>query len=458
MAKLWGGRFEEESDPLVARFTASISFDQRLWQVDLEGSTAWVKALSRAGLLNEEESRTLVDGLHMVAEEWQAGTFQVEPDDEDIHTANERRLSELIGPVSGKLHTGRSRNDQVVTDVRLWLRDEIATLRDALQALQRVALTRAEAELDIILPGYTHLQRAQPVRWSHWLLAYFWMWQRDRERLDELARRVNVCPLGSGALAGTPFAIDRQALAQDLGFPAASENSLDAVSDRDFVVEYLAWAALLGSHLSRLAGDLTLWTTAEYGFVELADAHSTGSSLMPQKKNPDPLELLRGKAGRLLGDLVGLLTVLKGLPLTYNSDLQEDKERLFDAVDTLSLALPVTAQVLKGLRLRPERMSAALSDDMLATDLADYLVRKGVPFRQSHQLAGQAVRRAEDQGSSLHDLSLADYQAISSSFDADLYDVFDFEHSVDQRQASGGTARSAVVEQIKQTRPLLGSE
>ncbi len=455
MGKLWGGRFAGESDPKVERFTASIGFDRRLWQADIRGSIAWAQALARAGLLTEAERDQIISGLEEVAQEWETGAFVLQPGDEDIHTANERRLAEKVGAVAGKLHTGRSRNDQVATDVRLWLREHIAILRAALTDLQRVAVERAAESLDIILPGYTHLQRAQPVRFAHWLMAYFWMWQRDQERLTDLSRRLEVCPLGSSALAGTPFPIDRQTLAAALGFRAASENSMDAVSDRDFIAEFLAWAALLGVHLSRLAGDLTLWTTAEFGFVELADAHATGSSIMPQKKNPDPLELARGKAGRLIGDWAALLTTLKGLPLTYNSDLQEDKERLFDAVDTLEATLPVVAAVLAGLRLRPERMAAALSDDLLATDLADYLVRRGVPFRESHRLVGLAVRRAEALGVSLRALPLAEYQALSPAFGPDLYQVFDFERSVEQRATTGGTARAAVVEQIRRARTLL---
>ena len=455
MGKLWGGRFAGESDPKVERFTASIGFDRRLWQADIRGSIAWAQALARAGLLTEAERDQIISGLEEVAQEWETGAFVLQPSDEDIHTANERRLAEKVGAVAGKLHTGRSRNDQVATDVRLWLREHVAILRAALKDLQRVAVERATESLDIILPGYTHLQRAQPVRFAHWLMAYFWMWQRDQERLTDLSRRLEVCPLGSSALAGTPFPIDRQALAAALGFRAAAENSMDAVSDRDFIAEFLAWAALLGVHLSRLAGDLTLWTTAEFGFVELADAHATGSSIMPQKKNPDPLELARGKAGRLIGDWAALLTTLKGLPLTYNSDLQEDKERLFDAVDTLEATLPVVTAVLAGLRLRPERMAAALSDDLLATDLADYLVRRGVPFRESHRLVGQAVRRAEALGVSLRALPLAEYQALSPAFGPDLYQVFDFERSVEQRATTGGTARAAVVEQIQRARTLL---
>ncbi|NOZ30136.1 MAG: argininosuccinate lyase [Chloroflexi bacterium] len=456
MTALWGGRFSEGPDPLAARFTHSIGFDQRLWDADITGSIAWARAICRAGLITEEERDRLIEGLEAVRAEWAAGTFAIQPEDEDIHTANERRLGEIIGKeIAGKLHTGRSRNDQVVTDVRLWLRDTSRQLRSALLDLQKAAIERAEAGLDVLMPGYTHLQRAQPVRFALWMMAYFWMWQRDRERLDDLMRRADLCPLGAGALAGNPFDVDRQALAEDLGFPGITPNAMDTVSDRDFILEFLGWAAILGVHLSRLAADLTLWCTAEYGFVTLSDAHSTGSSLMPQKKNPDTLELLRGKAGRLIGDLTALLTVVKGLPLTYNSDLQEDKERLFDAADTLAVALPLTAAVLREMTLHPDRMAAALSDDLLATDLADYLVRKGMPFRESHHVVGRAVRRAEELGVPLSRLPLAELRAISPLFAEDVAEVWDFERSVERRRSAGGTARAAIEAQIAQARELV---
>ncbi len=457
MTALWGGRFSEGPDPLAARFTHSIGFDQRLWDADVTGSIAWARAICRAGLITEEERDRLIEGLEAVRAEWAAGTFAIQPEDEDIHTANERRLGEIIGKeIAGKLHTGRSRNDQVVTDVRLWLRDTSRQLRSALIDLQRAAIERAEAGLDVLMPGYTHLQRAQPVRFALWMMAYFWMWQRDRERLDDLMRRADLCPLGAGALAGNPFDVDRQALAEDLGFPGITPNAMDTVSDRDFILEFLGWAAILGVHLSRLAADLTLWCTAEYGFITLSDAHSTGSSLMPQKKNPDTLELLRGKAGRLIGDLTALLTVVKGLPLTYNSDLQEDKERLFDAADTLSAALPLTAAVLREMTLHPDRMASALSDDLLATDLADYLVRKGMPFRESHHVVGRVVRRAEELDVPLSQLPLSELQAISPLFDEDVAEVWDFERSVERRRSAGGTARAAIEAQIAQARELVG--
>lgn len=453
--KLWGGRFDAAPDSLMEQFNASLPFDQALWAADIRGSQAYARALARAGLISLAERDQLLAGLDAVADEWARGVFVPHAGDEDIHTAVERRLGEIIGGVAGKLHTGRSRNDQVATDVRLWLRDQIDQLAAALCDLQAAVIALAEAHLAVLMPGTTHMQPAQPIRFSHWALSFFWMWQRDHERLTEVRRRVNVCPLGSGALAGTPFNVDRVALAADLGFAAISANSLDAVSDRDFVVEFLAWAALLGIHLSRLAEDLILWSNPQFGFVRVADAYSTGSSLMPQKRNPDAMELVRGKSGRLLGNLVSLLTTLKGLPSTYNKDLQEDKEPLFDTVTTLTLALPVTAGVLRTLQVNPTRMQAALSSDMLATDLADYLVRQGTPFRQAHHLVGQAVRRAEALGLTLSTLPLAELQAISPQFGADVAALWDFNHSVEQRATPGGTARAAVETQLRQARQIL---
>ncbi len=484
MSPLWGGRFTDANDPLMARFNASLPFDWRLWDADITGSVAWAKAICRAGLLTLAECDRIVAGLAAVWAEIAADPAAAfaSATDEDIHSFVERRLTEAIGPVAGKLHTGRSRNDQVATDVRLWLKWQIAgrgraqtsadntastpgertvqlsasSLIDALTELIRAVTGRAEAEMDVLMPGYTHVQPAQPVRWSHWLLSHAWPWQRDRERLADLLKRVDVLPLGSGALAGCPFAVDREALAADLGFAAASTNSMDAVSDRDFIAEFLFWAALLGVHLSRWAEDLILWSGREYGFVTLADAYSTGSSLMPQKKNPDALELLRGKSGRLVGGLTGLLVTLKGLPSAYDKDLQEDKEPLFDAAETLAAAIPIAQGVLETLAIHPDRMVAALGDELLATDLADALVRAGVPFRQSHHLVGQVVRRAEVVGCALRAVPLADLQAISPHFAAEMAAVWDFGRSVEQRAATGGTARAAVEAQIAALRSLCG--
>jgi len=453
--KLWGGRFTQPMDELMERFNRSFDFDRRLYAADIQGSMAYAKALARARIITREERDLLLEGLSQVQAEFEEGVFQPAPGDEDIHTAVERRLRELVGPVAGKLHTGRSRNDQVVTDVRLYLMDRLDRLDELLRDLQRAIVEQAEAHLEVLIPGYTHLQRAQPVRFSHWLLSYFWMLQRDRERLRDARRRVAVCPLGSGALAGHSLGIDREFLAHELGFQAISENSIDAVSDRDFILEALSGAAILGVHLSRLAEGLTLYASAEFGFIELSEAYSTGSSLMPQKKNPDSAELIRGKSGRLVGNLTALLVTCKGLPSAYDKDLQEDKEPLFDTLDTLELALPVAAGMIRTLRIHPDRMRAALDDAMLATDLADYLVCKGVPFRQAHDIVGQAVRYGVQKGKALRELSAMEWQGISPLFEADVADIFDVERAVERKSAPGGTARRAVKAQIARARDLI---
>jgi argininosuccinate lyase len=439
----------------MEQFNASIRFDQRMWRADILGSQAYARAIAAAGILLPEEAEAIIRGLDAVAAEWQSGAFQILSGDEDIHTANERRLTEMIGPVGGKLHTGRSRNDQVATDVRIWLREEIVALRAHLRQLIEVAVDRAEQEIDLLLPGYTHMQPAQPIRWSHWLLSHAAAWQRDAQRLDELAKRVNVMPLGSGALAGNPFPVDREALARDLGFGEVSPNSLDAVSDRDFIAEFLFWATLTMLHLSRVAEDLIIYGSREFGFVTLADAYSTGSSLMPQKKNPDALELLRGKSGRVMGGMTGLMTTLKGLPTSYNKDLQEDKEPLFDAVDHVGAALQIATGVLSTLTTDPAAMRAALTPEMLATDMADYLVRKGVPFREAHHVTGSAVRMAELQALPLSELGLDDLRTLHSAFDEDILDVWDFERSVDARDVEGGASRRSVRAQIDRLRNWL---
>jgi argininosuccinate lyase len=452
---LWGGRFSGATAADMAEFNNSLPFDRRLADADVRGSLAWAEALQAAGVLTSVEGAHLADGLAAVRSELAAGRFVFQPSDEDIHTAVERRLGELIGPLAGKLHTGRSRNDQVATDMRLFLLDHLPDLREGLRQLQTALLAQAETYPSVALPGYTHLQRGQPILLAHWFLSWFWPLQRDLERLRELRQRIAICPLGAAALAGTPLPIDREALARRLGFLRASENSLDAVADRDFVVEFLAWGALVGSHLSRLAADLVTWSSAEYGFVELDDAYATGSSIMPQKKNPDSMELLRGKAGRLIGNLVTLLSVLKGLPSTYNKDLQEDKEPLFDTLDTLLLGLKVAAGAVGSLQVRPERMAAALDDLLLATELADYLAARGVPFREAHAVVGRAVRLALQQGVGLRDLSLETYRTLSGAFDPDVYEALAVERALARRTAAGGTAPAAVAEQLERARACL---
>ncbi len=452
---LWGGRFERGTDETMRQFNDSIHFDRRMYAADIRGSQAYASALARAGLLSEQERDSLLDGLASVKAEFEAGEFEIQPDDEDIHTAVERRLGDLVGEVAGKLHTGRSRNDQVATDLRLYLLGEIETLRERLRHLQAVIVEKSEAEIDAIMPGYTHLQQAQPILFSHWLMAFFWKFDRDRERLADLEGRAAACPLGSGALAGNPFPIDREALAADLGFERVCENSIDAVNDRDYVVECLSWAALTQVHLSNLAEDLVIYASREFGFVEIDSAYATGSSLMPQKKNPDSMELIRGKSGRVIGHLTGTLTTLKGLPSAYNKDLQEDKEALFDVIDTLKMELAIAAGVVATLGVNRERMEAALSMGMLATDLADYLVKRGVPFRQSHHLVGQAVRRAEQAGIPLNELALDAYRAIHPAFEEDVYEVFDLRRSVAARASRGGTAPQSVATQLQRAKETL---
>ncbi len=455
MTKLWGGRFGEATDALAHRLNASLPFDQRLWREDLRGSVAWAQALARAGVLTPLEAVQITAGLQQVHDEFAAGAFQFAPGDEDIHTAVERRLIELIGPTGGKLHTGRSRNDQVATDFRLWVLEAAAHLREQTRALQRALVGQAAAHAETRLPGYTHVQRAQPITFGHWLMAHFWALERDVNRWEAARLTASVCPLGSGALAGTAYPIDRAALAADLGFARAAENAWDAVSDRDFAAEFLFNAALAGAHLSRLAETLILFSSSEFGFVTLADAYSTGSSLMPQKKNPDMLELARGKAGTLLGLLTGLLATLKGLPSAYDKDLQEDKPAVFAAFDTLDALLPVLAGAVATLTVNADRMAAALEPALLATELADYLVRKGVPFREAHHVVGQAVQKAEGRG--LSSLSLEELRALSPAFEADVAEVWDFQAAVERRAALGGTSPASVRAQIAQAQARLGA-
>ncbi len=455
--KLWEGRFSGSLDPLAARLNDSLPVDQRLAAVDVAGSQAWARALARAGVVSWFEASLLVDGLQEVLEELQMGDFVFQPGDEDIHTAVERRLGELIGPLAGKLHTGRSRNDQVATDFRLWMSGILPRMHFLLAELQETLVDRADRDLGVILPGYTHYQQAQPLLLSHWWLSHFWSLERDRERLADLEKRLCQMPLGSGALAGTGFPIDRFSLAADLGFDAPAPNSLDAISDRDFVVEFLFWAALVGVHLSRLAEALILYSTAEFGYLTLADAYSTGSSLMPQKKNPDPLELTRGKSAELLGRLTAMLATLKGLPSAYDKDLQEDKAQVFAAADLIALLLPVMSGAIATLEAHPERMRSALNCTILATDLADYLVERGVPFRKAHQAVGAAVRKAEELRIALTDLPLEEWQAIQPAFGPDLFLAFDPERALARRAAYGGTAPEAVAVQLEEARARLAA-
>ena len=451
---LWGGRFREGLAPEMTALNLSLDVDLRLWRHDIRGSIAWAGALGRAGLLTDGEVREIQDGLERVALRLELGPPPDAPD-EDIHSLVERLLIEEVGEVGGKLHSGRSRNDQVATDVRLWGMEVVQGLEDRVDTLVEALLQRAHDGLDLIMPGYTHLQQGQPIRAAHWALSHVWPLLRDRERLRRVRRDAGVLPLGSGAVAGCPFPVDRDALADELGFHAISPNSLDAVSDRDWMVDLVHAGALLGVHLSRLAEDLVLFSSREFGFLRLADGYSTGSSLMPQKRNPDVAELVRGKAGRLVGNATAMLTLLKGLPTGYNRDLQEDKTPVFDTVDTLTMVLPALAGAIATARFRPDRIHAALDSQLLATDLADYLVRKGVPFRRSHEAIGRLVREAEEEGCSLEDLADEVFRAVHPAFGPDIREVFDWTASVESRAVPGGTAREAIVAQMAQVRTAL---
>jgi len=448
MTTLWGGRFAQQPDQLAFNLNASLSVDQRMALQDVDGSRAWVDAIHKAGILTDEEHASISPGLDTVRKEFSQGQFSFLPSDEDIHTAVERRLTELIGEAAGKLQTGRSRNDQVATDFRLWMLQAIPELSSALKDLQFAIVEQAEKADETIMPGYTHLQRAQPILLAHWWLSYYWSLNRDVERLQDLTKRVSVLSLGSGALAGVPFEIDRVVLAKALGFADVSQNSIDGVSERDFAAEYLFCATMIGIHLSKLAEQIVLFTTAEFGFFELTDAFSTGSSLMPQKKNPDVFELTRGKAGTLLGLLTGLLATLKGLPSTYDKDLQEDKAPVFQATDTLLAILPVIGGALRSITVKAERMRNAIDSTMMATDLADYLVEKGVPFRKAHEITGKVVHAAGEKKVGMEKISLEAYQAISPIFEADVYQVFDPMKSIEKRNAIGGTSLQSVKNQI----------
>jgi argininosuccinate lyase len=430
----------------MEKFNESISFDKRMWAQDIQGSMAYAKAIAKAGIITEDEGKMLLQGLEQVREEWAAGTFELKPGDEDIHTANERRLTEIIGPVGGKLHTGRSRNDQVATDTRLWI---VAAEKDILKDIATLLAAGAEyaqEHIGVLMAGYTHLQPAQPIRFSHWICSHLTPIMRDAQRLKDLIPRANQCPLGSGALAGNAFGVDREFLAKELGFDGVTPNSLDSVCDRDFVVEFLMWSSLLLTHLSQFAEDVIINNLLKG--VDIDDAYATGSSLMPQKKNPDALELLRGKAGIALGRAVGFTATLKGLPRAYNKDLQEDKIPLFEAVDTVKDCLAIATGVIVTMKPNPEMLMKALCPEMLATDLADYLVRKGVPFRETHHISGACVRLAEEQKISIDALTLGQLQAIDARFEEDVMKVWDYEVSVERKSSIGGTCKASVQKQI----------
>ena len=452
----WGGRFSEPVDAFVARFTASVDFDQRLYKHDIQGSIAHATMLAKVGVLTEAERDTIIEGLNTIRSDIEAGRFDWRVDLEDVHMNIEAKLTEAIGITGKKLHTGRSRNDQVATDIRLWLRDEIDVIMGELVRLQTGLLDQAERHNAVIMPGFTHLQTAQPVTFGHHLLAWFEMLQRDRERLIDCRKRVNRMPLGSAALAGTTYPIDRSITCELLGFEAVSGNSLDGVSDRDFAIEFCAAAALAMMHLSRFSEELVLWTSAQFNFIALPDRFCTGSSIMPQKKNPDVPELVRGKSGRVYGHLMGLLTLMKSQPLAYNKDNQEDKEPLFDAVDTLRDSLRAFADMIPAIEPRIEIMrEAALRGFSTATDLADYLVRKGIPFRDCHEIVGHAVKYGVDSGKDLAEMSLDELRRFSDQIERDVFDVLTLEGSVNARDHIGGTAPAQVLAAVQRGRALL---
>lgn len=454
--KPWGGRFSESTDAFVEAFTASISFDQRLYKHDIQGSRAHAKMLGKVGLLNVNEVEQILNGLDAIEQQANNGELEWKVSLEDVHMNVESRLTDRIGIAGKKLHTGRSRNDQVATDVRLWLRDQVDGISHELRRLQRALVDLAEREADTIMPGFTHLQVAQPITFGHHMLAWFEMLQRDYERLQDCRKRINVMPLGAAALAGTTYPIDREYTAQLLGFDRPARNSLDAVSDRDFAIEFTSVASLIMMHLSRFSEELILWTSAQFDFIRLPDRFCTGSSIMPQKKNPDVPELVRGKSGRVFGHLIALLTLMKGQPLAYNKDNQEDKEPLFDTVDTLLGSLRAFADMMPHVQPKAEKMrQSAMKGFSTATDLADYLVRKGLPFRDAHEVVGKAVALGVETGRDLSEMQLEELQAFSSSITADVFEVLTLEGSVAARNHLGGTAPEQVKRQVQAARALI---
>lgn len=446
MKKLWGGRFTKSAEEWVDEFGASISFDQELVMEDIAGSIAHVTMLAKTGILTEEEAEQIKKGLETLREKAEKDELEFSVALEDIHLNLESKLTEMIGPVGGKLHTGRSRNDQVATDMHLYLSKRVQEIIELIAELQQVLLEKAEQHIETIMPGYTHLQRAQPISFAHHLMAYFWMFERDKQRFSESLKRINISPLGAGALAGTTFPIDREYSAELLGFDGIYENSMDAVSDRDFILEFLSDSSILMMHLSRFSEEIILWSSQEFRFIELDDSFSTGSSIMPQKKNPDMAELIRGKTGRVYGNLFGLLTVLKGLPLAYNKDMQEDKEGMFDTVKTVTGSLKIFAGMIRTMKVLTSNMDKATKEDFSnATELADYLSSKGMPFREAHEVVGKLVLHCVQKNCYLSDLSMAEFKESSSLFEEDIYEVLAPKTAVARRNSAGGTG----FEQIK---------
>ncbi|WP_311194700.1 argininosuccinate lyase [Selenomonas noxia] len=457
--KLWGGRFSKTTDEMINEFQASIGFDRRMYREDIAGSLAHAEMLMRVGIISEEDYQAINAGLRDILGQIERGEFEFSTELEDIHMNIEKRLTDAIGDAGSRLHTARSRNDQVALDTHMFVRHAVVEVLDHIRELQNALVESADANKDVIMPGYTHLQRAQPILFAHHLMAYFNMLTRDFERFQGVYVRTDLMPLGAGALAGTTLPIDRAFVARKLNFDRIYTNSMDAVSDRDYILEFLAAASILMVHLSRLSEEIILWCSREFSFVELDDAHCTGSSMMPQKKNPDVSELVRGKTGRVVGHLMAMLTAVKGLPLAYNKDLQEDKEGLFDAIDTVKFSLAVYAQLIRGMKVRADVMRHAVEADFSnATDLADYLVQKGMPFRQAHTVAGQSVAQCIARGIWLRDMSLADYQKLSPLFDEDVYEVIRPETCVACRNSYGGTSYEQVESQLDAAEALMAEE
>ena len=457
--KLWGGRFSKTTDEMINEFQASIGFDRRMYREDIAGSLAHAEMLMRVGIISEEDYQAINAGLRDILGQIERGEFEFSTELEDIHMNIEKRLTDTIGDAGSRLHTARSRNDQVALDTHMFVRHAVVEVLDHIRELQNALVESADANKDVIMPGYTHLQRAQPILFAHHLMAYFNMLTRDFERFQGVYVRTDLMPLGAGALAGTTLPIDRTFVARKLNFDRIYTNSMDAVSDRDYILEFLAAASILMVHLSRLSEEIILWCSREFSFVELDDAHCTGSSMMPQKKNPDVSELVRGKTGRVVGHLMAMLTAVKGLPLAYNKDLQEDKEGLFDAIDTVKFSLAVYAQLIRGMKVRADVMRHAVEADFSnATDLADYLVQKGMPFRQAHTVAGQSVAQCIARGIWLRDMSLADYQKLSPLFDEDVYEVIRPETCVACRNSHGGTSYEQVESQLDAAEALMAEE
>ncbi|WP_102274274.1 argininosuccinate lyase [Cytobacillus massiliigabonensis] len=459
MKKLWGGRFTKSAEEWVDEFGASISFDQELVLEDIEGSLAHVSMLAACGIISDEEASTIKDGLKQLKKKAENDELSYSVKLEDIHLNLESYLTELVGPVGGKLHTARSRNDQVATDMHLYLRKQVKVIIELIKEMQEALIHQAEANIETVMPGYTHLQRAQPISFAHHLMAYFWMLERDKERFSESMKRINLSPLGAGALAGTTFPIDRYVTAEILEFEGIYENSLDAVSDRDFILEFLSNSSTLMMHLSRLSEEFILWSSQEFKFIELDDSFATGSSIMPQKKNPDMAELIRGKTGRVYGNLMGLLTVLKGLPLAYNKDMQEDKEGMFDTVKTVTGSLKIFAGMIQTMKVNKNHMENATRTDFSnATELADYLSDKGIPFREAHEIVGKLVLTCVQQGCYLGDLPLAEYKKANSLFEEDIYVVLDPVTAVKRRNSAGGTGFQQVTIALEKAKALLNNK